>query len=151
MSMFVTDLKPGRGSTKRVKRRGRGTSSGRGKTCGRGTKGFLARSGGVRDPGFEGGQMTLILRVPKRGFNARFGVRYATVNLADLEPFDAATPITRDVLLKAGLVHGHDCLVKVLGDGDCTKPLHVVADKFSKSAAEKIAKAGGRAEIVGAA
>ena len=147
MSLFITDLKPARGSTHRTKRRGRGTSSGRGKTCGRGTKGFLARSGGVRDPGFEGGQMPLILRVPKRGFNSRFGVRYAIVNLADLDQFDAGTPVTPAMLDQAGLVHGHDCLVKVLGDGDCTKPLHVVAHKFSKSAAEKLAKAGGRAEI----
>ena len=146
--MFITDLKPGRGSTHRRKRRGRGTSSGRGKTAGRGTKGFGARAGDVIDPGFEGGQMPLILRVPKRGFRNRFRVRYAVVNLSDLKRFEPGAPITPDVLRQAGVVRGHDRLVKVLGDGECAKPFHVAAHKFSKSAVEKLAKAGGRAEVV---
>lgn len=148
--MFVTDLKPRKGSTHRIKRRGRGTSSGRGKTSGRGTKGFMARSGAVRDPGFEGGQMTLILRVPKRGFRSRSRVRYAIVNLESLSRLDAEASITPEVLRAQGLVRGHDRLVKVLGDGECTKPLHVVAHRFSKTAAEKLAKAGGRAEVIAA-
>ena len=147
--MFVTDLQPARGSTKRRKRRGRGSSSGRGKTAGRGTKGFGARAGYVIDPGFEGGQMPLILRVPKRGFRNRFRIRYAVINLADLDKhFDGKTPITPEVLRKTGLARGHERPVKVLGDGECTKPLHVVAHRFSKSAAEKLAKAGGRAEVI---
>ena len=146
--MFITDLKPSRGSTHRIKRVGRGTSSGRGKTCGRGTKGFLARAGGVRDPGFEGGQMTLILRVPKRGFRNRFRVRYAITNLSTLNQFDAGMPITPEILREAGVVHGHARPVKILGEGECTKPLHIVAHHFSKSAIDKIVKAGGRAEVL---
>ena len=146
--MLVTQLKPGRGSTHRKKRKGRGTSSGRGKTCGRGTKGFGARAGYVIDPGFEGGQMPLILRVPKRGFINQFRVRYAVINVSDLACFEADAPITPQRLRDAGLVHGHARPVKVLGDGECTKALHVQAHHFSKSAAEKIAKAGGRAEVI---
>ena len=148
--MFVTDLKPKQGSTHRVKRRGRGTSSGRGKTSGRGTKGYMARSGSVRDPGFEGGQMPLILRVPKRGFRSKFRVRYAVTNLEALNQFDAGAPITPERMREHGLVHGHDRPVKVLSDGECVKPLHVVAHRFSKAAAEKITKAGGTAEIIAA-
>lgn len=101
----------------------------------------------MRDPGFEGGQMPFILRVPKRGFRSRFRVRYAVVNLGALNRFEAGQPITPDVLRQAHVIHGQHP-VKVLGDGDCTKPLHVVAHKFSKSAAEKLAKAGGRAEVI---
>ena len=146
--MLITQLKPAPGSTHRKKRRGRGTSSGRGKTAGRGTKGFGARAGYVVDPGFEGGQMPLILRVPKRGFRNRFRVRYAVVNLSDLKRFKPGTTITPEVLRTAGLVQGHHRPVKVLGDGECTKPLHVVAHRFSKSAAEKLVKAGGKAEVL---
>ena len=148
--MHVTDLKPSRGSTHRYKRVGRGTSSGKGKTAGRGTKGFLARAGGVRDPGFEGGQMTLILRVPKRGFRNRFRVRYSIVNLSSLNQFEAGTPVTPDLLRKSGLVHGQARPVKILGEGECSKPLHVIAHRFSKSATDKLAKAGGRAEVLAA-
>ena len=143
--MFVTDLKPGRGSTHRRKRRGRGTSSGRGKTAGRGTKGFGARAGYVIDPGFEGGQMPLILRVPKRGFRNRFRVRYAVVNLSDLKDFKPGTPITPDVLRQHGVIHGHARPVKVLGDGELKTKLAVSAHAFSASAKEKIEKAGGQA------
>lgn len=146
--MHVTDLKPARGSRHRIKRVGRGSSSGRGKTAGRGTKGFGARAGYVIDPGFEGGQMSQILRVPKRGFRSKFRVRYEIVNLGSLDRFDPGAPVTPEALRHAGLASGATRRIKILGNGECTKALHVQAHKFSQSAVEKLAKAGGKAEVL---
>jgi large subunit ribosomal protein L15 len=147
--MNLHTLKPRPGAKHRVKRLGCGESSGHGKTSGKGHKGQKARSGGSIRLGFEGGQMPLIRRVPKRGFNnAAFKTRYAIVNLSDLEGFDAGTAIDEAVLRAAGLVRGKIDGVKILGQGDLTKNLAVSADKFSGSAREKIEKAGGSATLV---
>jgi large subunit ribosomal protein L15 len=149
--MNLHTLKPRPGSKHRVKRLGCGESSGHGKTSGKGHKGQKARSGGSIRLGFEGGQMPLIRRVPKRGFNnAAFKTQYAVVNLSDLEHFDAGTAIDEAVLRAAGLVRGKVDGVKILGQGDLTKKLAISAHKFSGSAREKIEKAGGSATLVGA-
>jgi large subunit ribosomal protein L15 len=149
--MNLHTLKPRPGSKHRVKRLGCGESSGHGKTSGKGHKGQKARSGGSIRLGFEGGQMPLIRRVPKRGFNnAAFKTRYAVVNLSDLEHFDAGTAIDEAVLRSAGLVRGKVDGVKILGSGDLTKKLAISAHKFSGSAREKIEKAGGSATLVAA-
>ncbi len=142
--MNLHTLKPRPGSKHRVKRLGAGESSGKGKTSGKGHKGQKARSGGSIRLGFEGGQMPLIRRIPKRGFNnAAFRTEYAIVNLADLEAFEAGSTIDEVTLRKAGLIRGNLDGVKVLGNGDLTKKLTIVAHKFSASAKEKIEKAGG--------
>lgn len=126
------------------KRIGRGIGSGSGKTSGRGHKGQGSRSGASRKPGFEGGQMPLYRRVPKRGFtNARFRTEYTIVNVRDLEAFDAGTVVDLDAILAKGLTSLETKLLKVLGMGELTKKLTVKAQKFSKSAAEKIVAAGG--------
>jgi large subunit ribosomal protein L15 len=149
--MNLHTLKPRPGSKHRVKRLGCGESSGHGKTSGKGHKGQKARSGGSIRLGFEGGQMPLIRRVPKRGFNnAAFKTRYAVVNLSDLEHFDAGTAIDEAILRAAGLVRGKIDGVKILGNGDLTKKLAISAHKFSGSAREKIEKAGGSATLVAA-
>ena len=123
---------------------GRGIGSGKGKTCGRGHKGWGARSGSSRRPGYEGGQMPLYRRVPRRGFtNARFRTDYTTVNVEALEGFEAGSVIDLDAVLAAGLVSLNTRLFKVLGNGELTKALTVRAQKFTKSAKEKIEKAGG--------
>jgi large subunit ribosomal protein L15 len=126
------------------KRIGRGIGSGSGKTSGRGHKGQGSRSGASRKPGFEGGQMPLYRRVPKRGFtNARFRTEYTIVNVRDLEVFDAGTVVDLDAILAKGLTSLETKLLKVLGMGELTKKLTVKAQKFSKSAADKIVAAGG--------
>jgi large subunit ribosomal protein L15 len=147
--MNLHTLKPRPGTKHRVKRLGCGESSGHGKTSGKGHKGQKARSGGSIRLGFEGGQMPLIRRVPKRGFNnAAFKTRYAVVNLSDLERFDAGTTIDEAALRAAGLVRGKIDGVKILGSGDLTKKLTIAAHKYSGSAKEKIEKAGGSATLV---
>jgi large subunit ribosomal protein L15 len=147
--MNLHTLKPRPGSKHRVKRLGCGESSGHGKTSGKGHKGQKARSGGSIRLGFEGGQMPLIRRIPKRGFNnAQFKTRYGVVNLADLERFDAGASVDEATLRAAGLVRGTIDGVKILGQGDLTKKLSVSAHKFSESAREKIEKAGGTATLV---
>jgi large subunit ribosomal protein L15 len=147
--MNLHTLKPRPGSKHRVKRLGCGESSGHGKTSGKGHKGQKARSGGSIRLGFEGGQMPLIRRVPKRGFNnAAFKIRYGIVNLSDLERFDAGTTIDEAALRQAGLVRGNIDGVKILGQGDITKKLTIAAHKFSGSAREKIEKAGGSITLV---
>ncbi len=147
--MNLHTLKPRPGTKHRVKRLGCGESSGHGKTSGKGHKGQKARSGGSIRLGFEGGQMPLIRRVPKRGFNnAAFKTRYAVVNLADLERFDAGSTIDEATLRAAGLVRGKIDGVKILGQGDLTKKLTIAAHKYSGSAKEKIEKAGGSATLV---
>jgi large subunit ribosomal protein L15 len=142
--MNLHTLKPRPGAKHRVKRLGSGESSGHGKTSGKGHKGQKARSGGSLRLGFEGGQMPLIRRLPKRGFNnSNFAVRYATVNLSDLEKFEAGAEINETVLREKGLVRGKLGGVKILGNGDLTKALTITATKVSAAAREKIEKAGG--------
>ena len=149
--MKLSNLRPPHGAKKRNKRVGRGSGSGHGKTSCRGHKGAGARSGTTRMIGFEGGQMPLIRRVPKRGFNSKFKVVYQVLNLDDLKRFKENAVVTVDLLKECGLIKGANVLVKILGDGEITRPLTVSAHAFSKSAAEKITKAGGRVEHIRAA
>lgn len=146
--MKLHELKPAEGSTKSKKRIGRGTATGQGKSAGKGQKGQKARSGGGVRPGFEGGQMPLYRRLPKIGFTNIFRKEYAVVNLSDLERFDSGTVVNPEVLKEAGLVKAMLDGVKILGNGDLTKGLTVQAHKFSKTAAEKIAAAGGKVEVI---
>jgi large subunit ribosomal protein L15 len=142
--MRLHNLQPRPGSRHRVKRLGCGESSGHGKTSGKGHKGQKARSGGSIRLGFEGGQMPLIRRLPKRGFNnAAFHKRYAVVNLDDLNAFKAGTLVNEKVLREANLVRGRFVGIKILGDGELKHAVKVEADKVSAAAREKIEKAGG--------
>lgn len=143
--MNVTTIGVPRGAHRHRKRRGRGPGSGRGKTSGRGIKGAKARSGARRRPGFEGGQMPLIRRVPKRGFVHAEHTQYAVVNVSDLNRFRAGSRIGPAELIEAGLVN-RSRPVKILGDGALTKGLQVAANAFSASAKDKIAQAGGSIE-----
>lgn len=146
--MRIHDLKPQQGSRKNRKRVGRGPGSGHGKTSCRGQKGQKARSGGSIPPGFEGGQMPLQRRLPKRGFTNTEKKRYAVINLKDLGGFDSNTEIDAVVLKEAGLVrHARDGIA-LLGVGDVSQPLTVKVHKASRKAREKIEAAGGRVEIV---
>jgi len=142
--MKLHELSPAPGSTKEVKRIGRGHGSGNGKTAGKGHKGQNARSGGGVRIGFEGGQMPLTRRIPKRGFNNIFAKEYAIVNVSDLNKFTEGTVVDAELLKAAGLIKKTCDGVKVLGDGELT----VKAAKFTKSAVEKIEKAGGKAEVM---
>ena len=143
------NMKPAEGSKKGAKRLGRGIGSGLGKTSGKGHKGQWARSGGGVRPGFEGGQMPLTRRLPKRGFKNRFVKVYTIVNISELEKFDNGTEITPEVLLANGVIAKIEANgVKVLGNGTLTKKLVVKASKFSKSAVEAIEKAGGTVEVL---
>jgi large subunit ribosomal protein L15 len=142
--MRLHNLRPRPGSRHRRKRLGCGESSGHGKTSGKGTKGQKARSGGSIRLGFEGGQMPLIRRLPKRGFNnAAFHKRYAVVNLSDLNAFEAGTVVDEQLLRESNLVRGHFAGIKVLGEGELKHDLKVQVDKISATAREKIEKAGG--------
>ena len=150
--MDLSDLKPAHGAKQTRKRVGRGPGSGNGKTAGRGHKGAQSRSGYSFKRGFEGGQMPLHRRLPKRGFNNIFRSEYAVVNLDQLEArFAAGAIVTPDALREVGLVHGKKALIKVLGRGDITKALTVHAHKFSGKAAEKLAAAGGKTESLATA
>jgi len=143
------NLKPAKGSVRNRKRVGRGPGSGLGKTAGRGEKGQKSRSGFSRKPGFEGGQMPLHRRVPKRGFtNALFRKEFATVNLGRLEVFEAGTIVTPELLVKQGIVKRLRDGLKVLADGQLTKALTVHAHRFSGKAQERIATLGGKAELI---
>ena len=147
--MGLNNLKPAKGSTRNRKRVGRGPGSGLGKTSGRGEKGQKSRSGHKRKLGFEGGQMPLHRRVPKRGFtNARFKKEFAEVNVGKLEAFDAGTIVTPEILLKHGIIKKLADGVKVLGDGELTKALTVRAHRFSAKAQERITGLGGKAEVL---
>jgi large subunit ribosomal protein L15 len=149
MNMSLNNLRPPKGAQRGRKRVGRGPGSGHGKTASRGSKGAKSRSGFRFKRGFEGGQMPLHRRVPKRGFHNPFRVEYAIVNLDTLaEVFDTGSSVTPELLRERGLVRQATALVKVLGRGDITKKLTVHAHKFSGSAAEKIAAAGGSAEVI---
>lgn len=148
--MRLHNLRPRSGARHRVKRLGCGESSGHGKTSGKGHKGQKARSGGSIRLGFEGGQMPLIRRLPKRGFNnAAFKASFALVNIQDLEKFDSGTRVTEELLRQKGVINGKCDGVKVLARGDLTKSLTVEADKFSEAARQKIEQAGGSVVVVG--
>jgi len=144
----LEELKSPPGANKRVKRVGRGTGSGHGKTSTRGHKGQKARSGGGIRPGFEGGQMPLQRRLPKRGFTNIFKKEYAIVNVRDLNSFDDGSEINPEVLLNAGLINSIKDGVKILGDGELDKKLTVRAHKISGQAEEKITARGGRVEVI---
>jgi large subunit ribosomal protein L15 len=145
--MKLHELQPAAGSTSSPKRLGRGTGSGLGKTSGKGHKGQNARSGGGVRPGFEGGQMPLTRRVPKRGFTNIFRTEYATVNVGKLDIFDDGAVVTAEMLKEAGLIKKVMSGVKILGGGELTKKLTVQAAKFSESAKQKIETLGGKAEV----
>jgi large subunit ribosomal protein L15 len=143
------NLRPRPGSRHRVKRLGCGESSGHGKTSGKGSKGQKARSGGSIRLGFEGGQMPLIRRLPKRGFNnAAFRKRYAIVNVSDLNAFEADTVVNEQLLRQSNLIRGHFAGIKILGEGELKHGLKVEADKISTTAREKIEKAGGTVTLL---
>ena len=145
--MKLHELQPAAGSTTAPKRLGRGVGSGLGKTSGKGHKGAKARSGGGKRPGFEGGQMPLYRRVPKRGFTNIYRTEYATVNVGRLEIFENGTVVTAETLKEAGLISKVMDGVKILGHGELTKKLTVEAVKFSDTAKEKIEALGGKAEV----
>lgn len=149
--MKLHDLKPATGGeSKSRKRVGRGFGSGYGKQAGRGRDGQNSRSGGGVRPGFEGGQLPLFRRLPKRGFKNLFQKEFAYVNVCDLDRFEEGTEITPEVLIEAGLVKKNKMSdgVKILGDGELEKKLTVKAHKFTKGAQEKIEKAGGKVEVI---
>ena len=146
--MRLDELKPAEGSTFERKRVGRGIGSGTGKTSGKGHKGQNALSGGGVRPGFEGGQMPLYRRLPKRGFTNIFAKEYVAVNVSELEKFENGTEVTAELLKESGVISKIKDGVKILGRGELTKKLTVKVSKFSASAQEKIEKAGGKAEVV---
>lgn len=146
--MKLNELKAPAGATRAPKRKGRGTASGNGTTAGRGMNGQNSRSGGGVRLGFEGGQMPLYRRLPKRGFNNIWGTTYDVVNLSDLNRFEAGAVVDIEAMIDAGLVKQVRDGVKVLGQGELSVALTVKANKFSQSAIEKIEKAGGKAEVI---
>jgi len=146
--MKIEDIKPAEGSRKRSKRVGRGVGSGHGKTSCKGHKGQKARSGGTTGLGFEGGQMPLQRRLPKRGFKNRFGVEYAVINLDRINALKDMDVVTPEVLLEKRIIKDLKDGLKVLGGGKIERPVTVKATAFSSSAAEKIAAAGGKAEVM---
>ena len=147
--MKLHELQRNIGATHEKKRVGRGSGSGLGKTSGRGQKGQKARSGGSINPVFEGGQLPLYRRIPKRGFsNAKFKTVYAVINLSDLNVFEDGTVVTPALLKDTGLVKNQLDGIKVLGNGKLEKKLTIQANKFSASALEKIKEAGSKAEVI---
>ena len=146
--MRLHDLRPAEGSTKSKKRVGRGTGSGLGTTAGRGMNGQNSRAGGGVRPGFEGGQMPLFRRIPKRGFNNKFKKQWTVINIEILNEFEDGTEITPEVLLQTGVVSKLSYGLKILGDGELNKKLTVKANKFTQSAINKIEAAGGKAEVI---
>ena len=146
--MKLHELKAPAGSTKNRKRRGRGTATGQGKTGGRGMNGQKSRSGGGVRLGFEGGQMPLYRRIPKRGFTNIWGTEYTEINVEKLNGFEDGTVVTPEMLIDMGIVKQVKDGIKVLGRGELTKKITVQANKFSKSAVEKIEAAGGKAEVI---
>ncbi len=146
--MKLHELAPAEGAKQKRKRIGRGPGSGHGKTATKGHKGLKARSGGGKRPGFEGGQMPLIRRIPKYGFANPFRTEYAIVNLKSLAELQTTDAITPQLLMTEGLVRRKGQPIKILGQGEVSRPLVVQAHKFSKSAEAKIQAAGGRAEVI---
>ena len=146
--MRLDELQPAQGSKFVAKRKGRGPGTGNGKTAGKGHKGQNARSGGGVRPGFEGGQMPIYRRLPKRGFTNIFAKQYVTVNVEVLDRFEKGTEVTAELLKEMGIISKVKDGVKILGRGEITKPLTVKAAKFTESAASKIEAAGGKAEVI---
>ncbi|MGN0713891.1 MAG: 50S ribosomal protein L15 [Anaerovoracaceae bacterium] len=146
--MKLHELRAVKGATKAPKRKGRGHATGQGTTSGRGMNGQKSRSGGGTRLGFEGGQMPLYRRLPKRGFTNIWGTEYTIVNVEDLNKFEAGTVVTQEVLEEAGIVKQVKDGIKVLGQGTINVAVTVKADKFSKTAVEKIEAAGGKAEVI---
>ena len=146
--MKLHEISPAAGSTTAPKRLGRGVGSGLGKTSGKGHKGSKARSGGGKAQGFEGGQMKLVRRIPKRGFTNIYAKEYAIINLADLEAFDNGAVVDATALKNAGIVKNAKDGIKVLGKGELSKQLTVKAAKFAATAAQKIEANGGKAEVI---
>lgn len=146
--MKLFELKPSAGTTKDAKRKGRGHGSGNGKTAGRGHKGQNARSGGGVRIGFEGGQMPIYRRLPKRGFNNIFAKKYAEINVSDLNKFENGAVVDAQALVEAGIIKKTLDGVKVLGNGNVEKKVTVKAAKFTVSAKEKIEAAGGKVEVM---
>jgi len=146
--MKLHELKPAKGAVRDRKRLGRGTASGQGETAGRGADGQNSRSGGGTRLGFEGGQMPLYRRIPKRGFTNHFKKSLSIVNVEDLNKFEEDTEITPAVLMESGLIKKLNDGVKILGNGEIEKKLTVKANQFTKSAQEKIEAAGGKAEVI---
>ena len=145
--MKLHELAPAAGSTTAAKRLGRGVGSGLGKTSGKGHKGAKARSGGGKRPGFEGGQMPLYRRIPKKGFTNIFGTEYAEVHVGQLEVFNDGVVVNAELLKAAGIIKKTMDGVKILGNGELTKKLTVEAAKFTESAKQKIEAVGGKAEV----
>ena len=146
--MKLFELQPGVGSNKDTKRKGRGHGSGNGKTAGRGHKGQNARSGGGVRIGFEGGQMPIYRRLPKRGFNNVFALKYAEINVSDLNKFEDGTVVDAALLKEAGIIKKTLDGIKVLGNGEVSKKVTVKAAKFTEAAKEKIVAAGGKYEVM---
>lgn len=146
--MKLHELRAPEGSTKKSKRKGRGTATGQGKTAGRGMNGQNSRSGGGTRLGFEGGQMPLYRRIPKRGFTNIWGKEYTILNVDDLNSFESGTVITPELLKECGLAKQVIDGIKILGEGNLEKSVTVRAHKFSKTAIEKIESAGGKAEVI---
>jgi large subunit ribosomal protein L15 len=147
-AMKLHELKPAPGSTTAPKRLGRGIGSGLGKTSGKGHKGAKARSGGGKGPGFEGGQMPLIRRLPKRGFYNPFRTHYVAINVDRLEVFEDGATVTPVELIQMGIIKKIEDGVKIMGSGELTRKLTVQANKFTATAKEKIEAAGGKAEVI---
>jgi large subunit ribosomal protein L15 len=146
--MKIEHLKPSVGKSRKVKRVGRGIGSGHGKTSCKGHKGQKARSGGTKGPGFEGGQMPLQRRLPKRGFKNRFAINYAVINLKDLIKIEGVDTITPEILMEKGILKDLKDGLKILGEGEIRRPIIIKADAFSASALSKITASGGKAEII---
>lgn len=146
--MKLNELAPAKGSRKAPKRLGRGVGSGTGKTAGRGTKGFNSRSGGGVRPGYEGGQMPLHRRLPKRGFANIFRKNIAVINIRDLKRFDKGSVVDEAALVEAGLVGGKRDGIKLLGQGEIDYALDIKINKISQSAREKVEAAGGKVEVI---
>ena len=146
--MKLHDLKPAVGATTAAKRLGRGIGSGLGKTSGKGHKGAKARSGGGKGPGFEGGQIPLARRIPKRGFTNKFRTEYVAINVSRLEIFEDGMVVSPVELIEYGIIKKIEDGVKIMGNGELTKKLTVKANKFTATAKEKIEAAGGKAEVI---
>ncbi len=146
--MKLHELKPAQGATSAAKRLGRGIGSGLGKTSGKGHKGARARSGGGKRPGFEGGQMPITMRLPKRGFTNNFRKEYVAINVSRLEVFEDGATVTPVELIEMGIIKKIGDGIKIMGDGELTKKLTVLASKFTATAKEKIEAVGGKAEVI---
>ena len=146
--MKLHELKPAEGATTSAKRLGRGVGSGLGKTSGKGHKGAKARSGGGKRPGFEGGQMPLTMRLPKRGFTNNFRKELVAINVERLEVFEDGMTVTPVELIEYGIIKKIDDGIKIMGNGELTKKLTVLANKFTATAKEKIEAVGGKAEVI---